>query len=73
MDWTGHFLKGVFSESDGTPSFARIASGVITAFACGWVTPLVVRNHALPELTGLTALIGVVYGLNKFATALGAK
>lgn len=73
MDWNGHFFKGIFCETDGTPSFARIASGVITAFACGWITSLVARNHALPDLGGLTAFVGTIYGLNKLSTALGSQ
>jgi len=65
-----NFLKGAFSEQDGTPSFSRIGSGILIGFSCGWITAVVHFTHAIPDvatLAGLGALIGVPYGLNKFA------
>jgi hypothetical protein len=35
------------------------------AFACGWITYLVLRNHILPSLEGLTFFIAALYGLGK--------
>ena len=64
------FWRGVFSEPDGTPSFSRMASGLIVAFACGWVSHLVWHNHALPDFAGLALFIGTLYGTNKLAGAL---
>ena len=64
------FFKRVFSEADGTPSFSRVGSGILIGFTCGWVTAVVHFTHAIPDvatLAGLGALIGVPYGLNKFA------
>lgn len=63
------FWKWVFCESDGTPSFARISTGVLVGFACGWITSIVIRTKSFPEMGGLVMLIGVLYGANKFATA----
>ncbi len=66
------FWRGVFSESDGSPSFSRIASGLSVMFSLGWVTHLVVTNHALPDLGGVALLSGTLYGVNKFSGAVGS-
>jgi hypothetical protein len=63
------FWRGVFSEPDGTPSFSRVATGLLVSFACGWVTAIVWKNHALPDFAGLALFIGTLYGSNKLATA----
>lgn len=65
------FWRGVFSEADGTPSFSRIATGVVVAFAVGWVTELVRFSHALPDFAGLSCFIGTLYGVNKISNAFG--
>lgn len=67
------FWRGVFSESDGSPSFSRVGSGLIVAFAMGWVTHLVWHNNSLPDFAGLALIIGTLYGLNKAAGAFGKK
>jgi hypothetical protein len=59
------FFKGVFSESDGTPSFSRLFTGLVVAFSMGWVTSIVKATHALPDFLSLSLLIGTLYGLNK--------
>lgn len=73
MTWTGQFFKGVFSESDGTPSFGRVQTFIHGVFGCGWVTSFVMHNHfALPDsitLAGILAFIMGPYGTNKVATA----
>lgn len=69
----GPFWRGVFSEADGTPSFSRVATAVIVGFAMGWVTALVRVNHQLPDFGGLVLLIGSLYGVNKFSTAVTAR
>jgi hypothetical protein len=58
------FWRGVFSESDGTPSFARVGTGVIVGFACFWVTYLVMKNHGFPEFAGVSSFVTVLYGAN---------
>lgn len=65
------FWRGVFSESDGTPSFSRLATAVVVAFAVGWTTALVKQNHALPDFAGLSCFIGTLYGVNKISGAFG--
>lgn len=64
------FWGWVFCETDGTPSFARVGTGFLLAFACGWVTAIVRWTHTLPEFGGLTAFATVLYGANKFTTWL---
>lgn len=68
------FLRGVFSEPDGSPSYSRLTSGAITIFTCAWVTHVVLKTHAIPDLGGPTTFIaggtGVQYGLNKVSTAI---
>jgi hypothetical protein len=73
MENSKPFWRGVFSEPDGTPSFSRVATSVIVAFAVGWVTALVRMNHQLPDFGGLVLLIGALYGVNKVAGAVASK
>jgi hypothetical protein len=65
------FWRGVFSEPDGTPSFARVATAALVGAAIGWVTYLVHANHALPELAGCAGFITVLYTTNKVAAIWG--
>jgi hypothetical protein len=57
------FWVGVFSD-EGTPSFSRIATGLIVLACIVWDTYLVFTNHALPDFSGQALLIGTPYGLN---------
>ena len=72
-NWARPFWRGVFSESDGTASSSRVFTGILVAFAMGWVTELVIKNHAMPDFGGLAMLIGTLYGVNKIAGALPGK
>ncbi len=65
------FWRGVFSEPDGTPSFSRVSTAVVVAFACGWVTALVHHNHVLPALIELGGFVGVLYGANQIRAGWG--
>lgn len=64
------FLRGVFSEADGTPSSSRIFTGIGVGFACGWVTAIVRHSFTLPDFMGLTIFISSLYGLNAGKNAL---
>ena len=64
------FIKWVFCETDGTPSFARVATAVVLAFMLGWITSIVLRTNAFPELGGAALFITAIYGANKFATQI---
>lgn len=66
-----NFLRGVFSEPDGTPSFSRISSAIVIICAIAWVTFVVVTKFVIPELAGLAALVGSLYGANKIGNAIG--
>lgn len=63
-----NFWQRVFSDG-GQPSFSRIATGLIVAFSCGWVTKLVWHNYSLPDFAGLALFIGTLYGINKAGNA----
>jgi len=67
-----NFWRGVFSDGD-QPSFSRVASGLIVAFSCGWVSHIVWHNHSLPDFAGLALFIGTLYGLNRATAALQGK
>ena len=58
------FFQQLFSES-GEASFSRLGAFIALAFACGWITYLVLRTHILPSLEGLTLFIAALYGLGK--------
>lgn len=68
-------IRGIFSETDGTPSFARISAGVIIAFALGWGTAILVLQHKIDgdNVRSVIESAAVMYGGNKLATALGAS
>jgi hypothetical protein len=64
------FWLGVFSDN-GSPSFSRVASGVILVACLVWDTLLILHNlrstptvYALPDFTGQVLLISTPYGLN---------
>lgn len=67
------FWRGVFSESDGTPSSSRVFTGMLVSFACGWVTNLVCHNHLLPDFAGLSLFVGSLYGVNRLGNYLQGK
>jgi hypothetical protein len=64
------FLKSVFSESDGSGSFARVASGTALVASIAWVTHIVMKTHVIPPLTDLTIFNTSIYGINKIPTIL---
>lgn len=64
------FWKGVFSDN-GNPSFSRIGAGFALAFSCGWVTSIVLKTKALPDLTGISLFIGTLYGVNSIRNKIG--
>jgi hypothetical protein len=66
-NWDKPFLRGIFCEEDGSPSFSRLATGFMLAFELGWVTDIVIRTHALPDFAGLALFIGTLYGTNRLA------
>jgi len=69
------FLREVFSE-DGQGSYSRSASGTIVLAVLAWVTYIVIKTHAIPDLTGpawfLVTGTGIHYGTNKAPDIMGA-
>jgi len=68
------FIREVFSE-DGQGSFSRVIQGFIVLATCGWVTHVVARTHAIPDLTSPSMFIGagsLHYVANKVPDMLSA-
>ncbi len=63
------FLHQLFSES-GEASFSRVGAGLMLLCACVWVSRIVWRTGALPNLEGLTFFIAALYGLGKAGETL---
>lgn len=76
-DWSKSFWRGAFSDPDGTPSFARVASGVVVVAAVSWVTAVIVMQHSLPTFEGvsafLVAALASLYGTNKITSIFEKK
>lgn len=70
------FLKSTFSEADGSASASRVLGGACVVSTLGWVTYLVLKNGALPELSGAALFVGSGfsgYGMNKLSGAMKGK
>lgn len=68
------FFKEVFSE-DGRGSFSRVIQGFIVVMTCLWVTYVVLRTRAIPDLSGCALFIGtgaIHYGVGKMAGIVSA-
>lgn len=67
------FLKSTFSEADGTASATRVLGGGCVVMTLGWITYLVLKNGALPDLSGASLFVTSGfsgYGMNKLAGAM---
>jgi hypothetical protein len=51
------FLKSTFSEPDGTGSASRVLAGASVISTILWVTYLVIKNGALPDLGGASLFL----------------
>lgn len=69
------FVRSVFSE-DGQGSYSRCAAGAIVIATIAWITHVVWKTGALPELTGPAAFVttcaGSHYLINKGADLISA-
>jgi hypothetical protein len=68
------FFKEVFSE-DGRGSFSRVIQGFIVLMTCSWVTYVVLRTRAIPDLTSPATFIGagsLHYVANKIPSMISA-
>lgn len=67
------FLKSTFSEPDGTGSASRVLALLAILSNIAWVSFVVVRTHALPDLSGSAMYIGASfsgYAANKISGAI---
>lgn len=55
-NWLPPSLREVLSE-DGVGSYSRFSGFFIIVATVCWVTFLVIKNHAFPDMTGATAFI----------------
>ena len=67
------FLKGAISESTGEPSFGRLGATAVVISTIFWITFVVFKTHAIPDLSGpslfLSSGTSATYGANKLAGA----
>lgn len=69
------FFREVFSE-DGRGSFSRVIQGFIVVMTCSWVSYVVLRTRAIPDLTTPAVFIGaggLNYMTGKAAAAFKGK
>jgi len=67
------FLRSTFSEADGSASASRVLAGSTILATLGWVTYLVLQNHALPDLGGASMFVTSGfsgYAVNKISVAV---
>jgi hypothetical protein len=67
------FIKSTFSEADGSGSASRVLSGMVVLSTIVWVSYLVIKTTALPDLTSAAIYVGAGfsgYGVNKLSRAL---
>lgn len=65
------FLKSTFSEPDGTGSASRVLALVAILSNIVWVSFVVIKTHAMPDLSGSAMYIGASfsgYAANKIST-----
>lgn len=73
-NWDKPVFRSILSGPDGTGSTARSGILITILAAVIWVTYCIIRNHVIPELTGLTlyetSIITVLYAPNKISEVL---
>lgn len=69
------FLREVFSDG-GEGSFSRCGAAFVAVSVVAWVTYILLKTKAMPDLYGpamfLTSGIGVLYGTNKVPDIVSA-
>lgn len=65
-----NFFKSVFSEADGTGSWSRVQSAIALVAVLSWVTYLVIKTKALPDLTSATIFVSGSYVANRISRFL---
>ena len=57
------FLRDLFSESS-TASFGRVGAGIALVASIMWISWVVYKSSAIPDLGGVSLFIGTLYGLS---------
>lgn len=69
------FGKQILSEN-GQGSYSRVASLIIVVATVTWVTALLIKHWAMPDMTGpasfMTTGVGIHYGTNKASDLISA-
>lgn len=61
-------LAEIFTDDSGKLSFSRTVGLLITVAYLLWATYIVIQTKQIPDIPyGLGALMGVLYGINKFS------
>lgn len=75
-NWKHPFWQGVFRDGDGVSSSSRLLTALVVIVTLAWVTMIVARTTALPELkpveSFLTATILSLYGVSRISQAVTA-
>lgn len=67
------FLKSALSESDGSVSSSRLYAGASVLSVLSWVTYVVIKNGALPDLSGAALFLSAGfsgYAVNQIRRAM---
>jgi hypothetical protein len=52
------FIKAFFNDQDKSVNPAHVVAATLVTASIVWVTYLVLKNHVLPDLTGIAYLLG---------------
>ena len=52
------FLRSFVNDQDKTLNPAHVVAGTLVIASIGWVTYLVLKNHTMPDLSGIAYLLG---------------
>lgn len=66
-----NFIKSIFSDG-GTGSWSRTASFLALVASIGWVTRIVLKTQAIPQLDGVTLFVTSMYAINQIQNAISS-
>jgi len=52
------FLKSALQDNDGTLNPTHLIAFILVIASVSWVSFLVIKNHTMPDLTGIAYLLG---------------
>lgn len=69
------FLKNALSEGE-QASFGRLGAAFVLVNSTAWVWVLILKNHAIPDLSGVTTFavggVGTCFGITKAKSVVDA-